>query len=129
VLSAPETERAMLGLVRRGVAGVISADLGLEELLVDLRSILKGGARCTPSVANILMRHVGGTSGIGSPRLSPREAQIVRLIALGLSNKVIADQLHIALGTVKNHVHRILAKTSLRRRADLILQDPRLGGS
>jgi DNA-binding NarL/FixJ family response regulator len=51
--------------------------------------------------------------------LSRREAEVARLLARGLSNKQIARELGIALGTVKDHVHNVLAKTGLRSRAAL----------
>ena len=53
--------------------------------------------------------------------LSPREREVSRLVAFGLSNKDIADRLHIALGTVKDHVHRILQKTRCANRTALAL--------
>ena len=53
--------------------------------------------------------------------LSPREREVSRLVAEGLSNKNIADRLHIALGTVKDHVHRILEKTQCANRTALAL--------
>ena len=51
-------------------------------------------------------------------RLTPRETEIVRLIAEGLSNKQIALRLSIEFATVKNHVHRILEKLEVDRRAE-----------
>jgi two-component system, NarL family, nitrate/nitrite response regulator NarL len=53
-------------------------------------------------------------------RLTPRESEIVRLIEHGLSNKEIARHLTIQLATVKNHVHNILEKLDVRRRADAV---------
>lgn len=52
-------------------------------------------------------------------RLSSRERQIARLVALGLSNKLIARELGISLATVKDHVHHALAKCGMRSRAEL----------
>ena len=53
--------------------------------------------------------------------ISPREREVARLVADGLSNKDIADRLHISLGTVKDHVHRILEKTQCANRTKLAL--------
>ena len=55
-----------------------------------------------------------------SPELSDREAQVVRLIAVGLANKQIARRLGIKLSTAKNHVHNVLRKMNVKRRRDLI---------
>ena len=55
-----------------------------------------------------------------SPELSDREAQVVRLIAVGLANKQIARRLGIKLSTAKNHVHSVLRKMNVKRRRDLI---------
>lgn len=72
----------------------------------------------------IVLRMRDGDAGVASnaafvAQLSPRERDIVALIADGLSNKQIARRLHIALATVKDHVHRILDKTGKPNRAAL----------
>ena len=58
--------------------------------------------------------------------LSPREQQVARCIQRGLANRAIAYELHISIGTVKDHVHNILAKTGRRSRAELAAQ---MGGA
>lgn len=60
-------------------------------------------------------------------RLSPREREVVELVAAGLPNKSIASRLFISLATVKDHVHHILAKSGLCRRPALVSLGPRRG--
>jgi ATP/maltotriose-dependent transcriptional regulator MalT len=78
----------------------------------------------SPAVAAVLLRRVaalGGERGAGDgPALTRRERQIVGLIGRGLSNKEIAGTLRIELPTVKNHVHNILEKLRVERRAEAV---------
>jgi DNA-binding NarL/FixJ family response regulator len=83
----------------------------------------QGGNACCSSVAEILFRRVAALSRDRlvtgpSPHLTRREAEVLRVLADGLSNKEIARALCIELSTVKNHVHRIFEKLGVRDRAD-----------
>jgi ATP/maltotriose-dependent transcriptional regulator MalT len=75
-------------------------------------------------VTAVLLRRVaslaGGPAPEAGPALTRREREIVCLIGKGLSNKEIADSLRIELPTVKNHVHNILEKLRVHRRADAV---------
>ena len=63
-----------------------------------------------------------GTDATAPPLLTPREAEVVALVDRGLSNKQIAQRLHIGTATVKNHVHNILEKLHVSRRAEAAAQ-------
>ena len=86
-------------------AGVVTA----------VKTALEGGAYFDPAIAHVVLRQAGGTGAIKpsdlSP-LSPRETEILRLIADGVGNAEIAARLSIGLGTVKGHVRDILEKLS-----------------
>jgi DNA-binding NarL/FixJ family response regulator len=86
-----------------GASGYLSADASLEDLIAALRAPDRGTA-----------------PGVASPgsRLTPREREVLRLITEGRRNTEIAEQLFIALPTVKVHVHRILKKMRVRNRRE-----------
>jgi two-component system, NarL family, nitrate/nitrite response regulator NarL len=124
-LSVPETEREVIACAEAGVTGYVSREASIEDLLDAVTAAARGEVVCSPRVAASLVREVARraagrpTMGTG-PRLTPRERQVVDLIDRGLSNKEIARTLHIALSTVKNHVHNILEKCDVHRRLDAV---------
>lgn len=121
-LSVPEGNGDVVSLVQSGVTGIVPLNGALAELIADLRYILRSAGTCTPRVADMLARYIGSNSSRCPGRrreLSPREIQVAKLLAEGLPNKLIADALHISQGTVKNHIHRILEKMSIKKRADI----------
>jgi two-component system nitrate/nitrite response regulator NarL len=92
-----------------------------------VRSVTRGETLCSPRIAATLFRRVAALAAdrrVGDERtlrrLTRRERQIVDLIADGLSNKEIAHRLQIEFATVKNHVHNILEKLQVTRRADAV---------
>ena len=77
---------------------------------------------CSPRVSAILLRRLSALASQRQPTekelvLTAREAQILKMLELGLSNRDIADQLCIAVHTVKNHVHSLLTKLGVSTRA------------
>jgi two-component system nitrate/nitrite response regulator NarL len=122
-LTLSNDQGAVIPLIRKGVAAVIPPDAGLGELITDLRLFWRNDWACTPAIARLLVQNLDGDSrnvGPDSNRpLSPREMDVAFLLEQGLPNKLIADRLNISQGTVKNHIHRILVKTALARRADI----------
>jgi DNA-binding NarL/FixJ family response regulator len=122
-LSVAGGDGALVPLIRRGVLGIVPPEAAFSELLSDLRLVHRTALACTPRVARMLIRHVGGGASTNSTSdssgLSPRETEVVRLLEQGLPNKLIADRLRLSEGTVKNHIHRILRKMAVRRRSDI----------
>jgi DNA-binding NarL/FixJ family response regulator len=117
-----------------GVAGYHLRSEPVERLMKLIVAVDAGETLCSPRVTAILMARLSYLAATQAPTarvlgLSPREVQILSLVDLGLSNKEIADRLCIEVHTVKNHVHNVLAKCGVRRRADAaaILHCP--GGS
>jgi len=108
--------------VRAGAAGYLLKDVEPAELVKAIRTVDAGEALLHPAVAARLMEEVavrGGTTGPDS--LTPREREVVGLIARGLSNKRIALELGIAEKTVKTHVSSILGKLGLTDRTQVAL--------
>jgi two-component system, NarL family, nitrate/nitrite response regulator NarL len=122
-LGVPEQEEALLTWAEAGVAGLVPRNASVEDLHSIIASAVRGELHCSPRLAATLLRRLVSraegdrTTGSGLP-LTLREAEILRLIDLGLSNKEIAVRLGIEVPTVKNHVHNLLAKLRVHRRAE-----------
>ncbi|HBG95492.1 MAG TPA: hypothetical protein DDY14_09265 [Chromatiaceae bacterium] len=115
----------ILAVIEAGAAACETIDGSLEDLLANVQALCDGETICSPRVARILFPEVAANAGAKLcseerqiSRLTRRERQIISLIELGLSNKQIANELSIGLQTAKNHVHNILEKLQLRRRAE-----------
>lgn len=124
VLSVGSDEADIVGWAERGVAGILTEDDGLAELDAVGATVAQGRAACSGSVAGVLLRQFS-IRRTAPPRLSvddvhltPREREVLALIELGWSNKQIARQLCIGIRTVKNHVHNLLEKLRVSRRAE-----------
>jgi two-component system, NarL family, nitrate/nitrite response regulator NarL len=122
-LTVPNSESEILAVAEAGIAGFVTLDASVDELVAAIESVARGEALCSPSVAAALIRRLAslarsgqGTSPIGP--LTTREREILELIDEGFSNKQIAQRLRIELPTVKNHVHHILVKLGVSRRAE-----------
>lgn len=114
----------VLPAVRAGVAGYLLKDVGPAELADALRAAHAGGAPLHPQVAATVMASV--TAAADDP-LTPREREVLRLIARGLSNRLIARELALAEKTVKAHVSAILAKLGVADRTQAALYAVRSG--
>lgn len=122
-LGVPETDREIIDCAEAGVSGYVPREASLDDLVAVVEGVGRGELLCSPRVAASLLRRVassaaGGWSAAQSSHLTPREGQIVRLIEQGLSNKEIASRLGIEVATVKNHVHNLLDKLQVHRRAE-----------
>jgi two-component system nitrate/nitrite response regulator NarL len=106
-----------------GVSGYVSPEASLERLAGAVASVARGEIVTSPEVTTHLLRRVRRLAAevpeaTEEGRLTRREAEVLGLIAEGLSNKVIAKRLSIQEQTVKNHVHNILIKLGVHRRAE-----------
>jgi two-component system nitrate/nitrite response regulator NarL len=124
VLGVHEVEDEVVACAEAGVSGYVTREASLDELVDVVESVARGESLCSPRISALLLRRVTEAAGrerertaAPADRLTPREAQIVGLIDEGLSNKQIAGRLSIELATVKNHVHSILEKLQVERRA------------
>jgi two-component system nitrate/nitrite response regulator NarL len=121
-LGVPEQEAEVIACAESGVAAFVTRETSLDGLVAAIEVAVRGDVLCSPEVAGTLLRRVRALAAERGPAatapLTHRELQILDLIVEGLSNKEIASRLHIELSTAKNHVHSILAKLNVRRRAD-----------
>jgi NarL family two-component system response regulator LiaR len=108
--------------VRAGAAGYLLKDVEPAELVKAIRTVHAGEGLLHPAVAARLMEEVAAAGGRAAPdSLTPRERQVVGLIARGHSNKRIALELGISEKTVKTHVSSILGKLGLTDRTQVAL--------
>ena len=125
-LGMPEIEAEIIACAQMGIAGYVPRGASLSDAFEAVHAAARGELRCSPRIAGVLFRHIASIShgrGTAPPRmaLTAREAQILRLLQEGLSNKMISRNLGIELPTVKNHVHSLLAKLGVHRRAEAVL--------
>ncbi len=107
-----------LACAEAGLTGFVGRDGTLADLADAVRRALAGELGCSPQLAALMCRRLAVLAGRpAGASLSPREREVAGLVAEGLSNKEIAQQLSIGPATVKNHVHNILDKLALRRRS------------
>jgi len=113
-------EAELVACVEAGLAGYVPRHATTRDLVDAIGRAVRGEAVCSPTVTATLFRRVAALSRqcTDRPALSEREVEIVDLIDRGLSNKEIARELRIGVATVKNHVHNILEKLRVRRRAE-----------
>lgn len=122
---AVDRQSEIIGAAEAGVAGLHLRSESFEHLLDLIRTAGAGQARCSSEVSNILLRRVYSYARQINPdarteTLSAREAEILQLIAQGLSNQQISSRLTLSLPTVKNHVHRLLTKMGVGSRAEAV---------
>lgn len=124
VLGAPDAEHDVIAFAELGVAGFVERDATLDELVSAVVTVASGEGSVPPRIAATLLRRFSRLANRpASPRgadLTMRERQVVDLIGAGLTNKEIAARLCIEVGTVKNHVHNILDKLQVSRRAEAV---------
>lgn len=123
VLSMRELDEEFLAWAGIGIAGYLGPDTSASSLVSAVRRAAAGDVICTPRLSTLLLTKFADRSGdrIGRANidvLTPREREIAALLAEGMSNKLIARRLSVALPTVKNHVHSILDKWDVRSRGE-----------
>ena len=112
-LTASMDEARMIGALRAGARGYVRKDAAPETLLAAVRAVAKGRTYIDPSI---------GRDAIVPEVLTARETEVLRHVALGLSNKDIAAALSVREETVKTHVTHVLAKLDVANRSQAIVQ-------
>ena len=123
MLTTSNDERDLVEALRNGAKGYLLKDMEPDDVVAALREIVKGETVVAPNLTQILARVVKGEPILESEPspiddLTPREAEILSLLAEGQSNKVIARNLGISDGTVKLHVKAILRKLNIHSRVE-----------
>jgi DNA-binding NarL/FixJ family response regulator len=126
MLTASETDEYVFGALRAGVRGFLLKDAGATQLGEALRTVARGEAVLSPGVARRLMEEFAALPDSNRPspqqleELTPRELEVVALVATGMSNLEIAEHLVVTPATAKTHVSRALRKLDARDRAQLV---------
>ncbi len=132
ILTTFDDDQLVLAGLKAGARGYLLKDVSLEQLVEAVRTVAEGGSLVAPAVTQRLLAGVDRiqnqfTSLEQPDPLTGRETEILRLLAGGYSNKEIANSLHVAEGTVKNHVSNILSKLGVRDRTRAVLKALELG--
>lgn len=128
ILSAqPRPEILQRGLAM-GINGYVIKDVAPGELIRALKLVLSGRSYVDPQIAGELLRRRATSSRrYHMFELTPREQEVIKLVALGLSNKKISEKLNVSDKTVKNHVSHIFSKLDIGARAQAAVHAVRAG--
>jgi DNA-binding NarL/FixJ family response regulator len=128
VLTTYTDDRSVIDALRAGARGYLTKDAGAEEIREALERVIHGQAAIDPAVQQHLLDAI--TASRPGPRaeltlqlpdgLTAREAEVLSLIAQGLSNAEIAHRLMVGETTVKSHINHLFAKTGVRDRAQAV---------
>lgn len=110
-----------------GVRGLLLRDSPPEALLLAAQAVLRGLVVLDPLLASQMLTAPAGPLTLPTEALTPRETEVLRLLAEGLPNKAIAVRLGISDHTVKFHVNAILRKLDAQSRTDAVTRAARLG--
>ena len=136
ILTTFDDDQYVFDALKAGAAGYVLKDLPAADLAAAIRTVQGGGVHLAPSVASKVVAELARLHDSASPaapavlapppaapasdspveELTPRERQVLRLLATGASNREIGAQLFISEGTVKNHISNILGRLGLRDR-------------
>uniref|UniRef100_UPI0006E3446C LuxR C-terminal-related transcriptional regulator n=1 Tax=Streptomyces atriruber TaxID=545121 RepID=UPI0006E3446C len=120
VLTTFDQDAYVHDALRAGASGFLLKDALPEELLAGIRIVASGEAMLAPTVTRRLIDAFAGTAPAPEPELleslTPREREVLSLVAAGHTNAEIAEALGVTTGTVKSHVNAVLGKLGLRDR-------------
>ena len=125
ILTTFDLDDYVYAALRAGASGFVLKDDPPEQLLAAIRTVAAGDALLSPGVTKRVIEKFAGTPHAPPPKgfyeLSTRELEVFRLIARGLSNAEIAQELFISETTVKTHVTHVLQKLDLRDRVQAVV--------
>ena len=134
ILTTFDDDELVLRALRAGARGYLLKDVALEELVGAIRALAAGETLVQPALTDRLLRGIGSRpepddfAHLPTPEpLTPRETEILRLLASGFTNRQIAEALFLAEGTVKNHISTVLAKLGVKDRTRAVLRALHLG--
>lgn len=119
ILTTSSNEAHVEKIMEMGAAGYLIKQNAGQELLKALREVRKGNAYFSPSISKRLLLHSRELFRAKSHRLTPRELEVLQLIAEGYANKMIADKLSISIKTVEKHRQALMEKLNLHEAASL----------
>ena len=127
VLGIQPEEETILRFIEAGASGYILQDASFHELLHTIQSVYQGQTICSPRIVALVFARIAELSRKNNQRykgvpvrLTPREYEVLQLLAHGCQNGEIAEELGIALHTVKSHIHNLLDKLQVSGRREAI---------
>ena len=130
VISAWSTQESLFSAIKAGATGYVLKERDDAEVLLSIRSILRGGAPIDPFIAREILKQISETEeaapeqevveGAEISILTNREKEILCLVAQGLSNREIAEQLFVSRYTVESHIKHIYRKLSVTKRTKAV---------
>jgi DNA-binding NarL/FixJ family response regulator len=115
-------DASVLGALRAGARGYLTKDAGAEQIRAAVMAVARGEAALDPAVQHHVLAALTDPAAAELPDgLTPREAEVLALIAEGLTNAEIAERLVVSAATVKTHVNHIFAKAGVRDRAQAVV--------
>lgn len=125
MLSGTLDDNVLREAIQAGCSGYLTKGHAIEELILAVRAAHRGEALISPQMLSRLLSSRTPT-GPGAD-LTSRETEVLRLLAQGLSNQAIADQLSIRLATVRNHVQSVIEKLEAHSKLEAVSTALRLG--
>ncbi|MCX4854916.1 response regulator transcription factor [Streptomyces canus] len=125
LIAKSENAPRSIEALRVGVQAVLTPDTSAEELVHVLRTVSAGGAIVMPKEARPSLHHLpddtssASTASLSAP-LTPRESEVMVLLAQGKSNAEIAEKMSVSTATVRSHVHHLLRKLGVGTRAQAV---------
>ncbi len=128
MLTVSDSEEDLYAAVKAGASGYLLKEISIEELADAVRAVARGHSLISPSMAskllsefNALVQQAEERNRSLLPSLTDRELDVLKLVAKGLSNREISEELYISENTVKNHVRNILEKLHLHSRMEAVV--------
>ena len=122
VLTTYAADEWIFDAVRAGAAGYLLKDTRPAELIAAIKGTVAGETFLDPAIAGKVLQQANRTQSSHAPptnlieELTPRELDVLALVVKGLNNREIGEQLHLATGTVRNHVSEIMGKMAVSDR-------------
>mgnify|MGYP001308247803 FL=1 len=124
VLTTYESDDSILTAIEAGASGYLLKAAPQEELLAGIRSVARGEVALAPRIAALLVNRVQRPA---APSLSPRETEVLKLVAQGRSNPAIASELFLSEATVKTHLLHAFEKLEVNDRTRAVTRAMELG--
>jgi DNA-binding NarL/FixJ family response regulator len=128
MLTVSDEEDDLYEAIKAGANGYLLKEISVEEVAEAIRAVTQGQSLISPSMAskllnefNALVKRAEEKQQFPAPALTAREVEVLRLVAKGMSNREIAEELYISENTVKNHVRNILEKLHLHNRMEAVI--------
>ena len=123
ILTTYESDASILTAIEAGASGYLLKAAPQEEILAGIRSVASGGVALAPSIAALLVKRIASPA----VTLTPRETEVLALVAQGLSNPAIAKQLFLGEATVKTHLLHVFEKLGVSDRTRAVTRAMELG--